>query len=502
MAQVQQGEKTVEEMARMFNKLNESGMLEKLLEEARKKKGEVNEDSKEVVNEEPKSEKIDGVLKIEQWSQSGDNIVKVMQLTSSEDFAKIYNAKDKDLFAFDILEAGKPCGIIIEKRIISSQKIHKNLPEITKIDLSQPNGIRVIKVEKGLDMELKKICLVAKVNEDLCQTMKFVTSIDKVPVQTCLVRNSDLETFSTIDFIHNLKKDSKDKFYVIDSWVMGDINEKVIISSTDIRNIRVSPADRSNDKAKDITITHAMMIDDNGLAVEKHVLAYNSALDPKQTSYCKAIRVGTALTDSSYPILINRTGSCRLRSPGCQHNKKGLLSTFILQDQSEYSAAHHQCVIDESVFDALTFITPKNKEPHKTEYNKIYHYHTNNKIEQILIITASQFEEINNNTNTKYKGACIMTYFNVTNSNISEEITLTHTNWMSEIPKLVPIFKFDIQEKSKWLKGYILNNAFGNLKKGDFTFESKPAVFMAVLLEGKYVDCLITKEQLEKITSA
>jgi hypothetical protein len=503
MAEIK-GEKSVEELAQIFKNLNDSGLLEKFLEEAQKKKGEAKTETKELVKELVKEEesKIEGVLKIELWKQNDGKNTKTVQLISSNDFTTIYNAKNQDLFAFDILEMGKQnedIFNIIEKPIIAAEKIHSALAEARKIDLSLPDGMRSIKVEKGLEPTLQLARTNITVNEKPCQIMKLLMLTDQFTQHLCLVQNSDLESFPKVDFVDDLKKDSSDKFCVINSWFSNDIGEKTLVSLSDINKIPIALADKRNERAHDIAITHAMDIDKNCVAREKHVIVHNPQLDPNGSRYNKAIRIGSAAVATAHPILINGKGFQLLLKGGCSFNKNELISTMTFKDEVEYTAAHATCVIEKSVFEGLTFISPKNKEPHKTEYNKIYHYHINNVISDMMIVTAAQIEEMKNNT--KYKSACMITFFLVKNNNISEELAITHTTWRDH-SIMLPMFKFDNQEKSKWLKGYMRRENFDTLKKGEFTFESKPAVFMTILLEGKHVDCFITKDQLEKINSA
>lgn len=493
-----QSEKSVDELAQMYEKLNTMGLLDQFLEKARssefkKVTEKVSEKVEEKVEEKVK-EKIVGVRKIEHWCQDKEKIIKAPYLISDNDFTAFYDVTDKDFIVFDVLEIASLKGDckINEKSIISSTDFYKNLKNKSKIDLNSETGIRSIKIETEIENLFLNTGRNINMNGNVCRTVRKIPLECITMGEICLVKESDFCSFPIVDLLSSFKKDTNEKFCVFDSWLFSsDPAEKVIIATADMPKMLTCATNQKKNENQYIVLTHVITIDEHHIATEKHVVVNNRHLLLDDTVYEKVRRIYSPSLIDSTLILINGSGFKRLKH-GCLLDNKKIIESMIFCDKAHYQGTHTMCAIDESIYQGLNYICPKNKKLNETEYNKITHYSPS--VLQKMLITAQQFNEIQKETNTVNVSACIITFFDVTNNNITEEIAVTHTSWKAS---LTTLFKLD--DKSEWVKVYMRNKDYSNISKEKFTFESQPATFITLFLQGTFVGCIVTDDQLAKI---
>lgn len=496
-----QGEKSVEEITKMFNKLNELGLLEKMLEEARLKKEaqSKNDDKKEATEEKPK-DNLSSVLKIEKWTGEKDAIIKTLMLIATEDYSKIYNMSAVAEFAYDILEKN---GIELNnKPIISSKDMFTGLSNQVLIDLECPQNIRVVKVEKSaielLTLSGKNI-LVNKIPNML---IRLVSQNDKNVNGTCLVKEADLKTFPQLG-----SKDCQHEnvtFYTIDSWFRSHAHsEKALISKDCAQKMPIYTCADKNDRPENIGIMSAIEISEK-VCIEKYVLVASVNANKNSVVYNIVKRVLSPAINSIYDAVVNMLHNTKnyLNDHKLQDGSDVML-TMMLRDDAKYQATHFDVVINKAVYESLNFVTPKNKELRPNDFNRIYNLSLNeaNLLTQMLI-TAEQYNLVAYGTNKTNIGACLIGFLYRNGNNITEEHVLTHTSWRDGAAIMTTVKILDAKDKSGWSTKYMRISDFDTAKKEKSTFEGQSATFMKIIIDGLMCNCLVTDNQLTNITMA
>uniref|UniRef100_A0A6C0C9G7 Uncharacterized protein n=1 Tax=viral metagenome TaxID=1070528 RepID=A0A6C0C9G7_9ZZZZ len=496
MAEVDQ--KTVDQLTQMYEKLSEAGILEQFIETARlneSKKMEEKKVDEKKVDEKKVDEKITSIRKIEHWYSDQDKTVKTPRLISAEDFKHFYEALDKDTIVFEVLEmcdtkSDSTTYKLNEKTVIAPAKFFSSLKDQTKIDTSSDTGIRRIKVEKGVESLFGGSTKNVIVNYNNCQMIKKMSGDFKSLGDICLVKNSDFESFPMIDMITGLEKDIKEKFCVFDYWLNCNSFEKVLVVASDVPKMKICDADKIYDKDTEFVLAHAITIDENFIGVEKHTIVSNKNLGQANGTFQKVKRIYSSSATDANTILVGNASFSRLHQEWSLAGKK--MSHVITLYNSVYGGAHFSCIVDKEIFDKLNVMCPKNNKLNENEFNLITHYSPTGI--QKMLITKSQLDEINKGSSGIYQNACVITFFNITDNNITEEIAVTHVSWRAQS---VSMFKLD--DESKLIQGYIQPKHYAKIKEEKFTFESKPTSISTVFFQGKFVECLVTEEQLARV---
>lgn len=504
-----QGEKSVEEITQMFNKLNELGLLEKMLEEARLKKEEhpkKDDNKKEEINEEKPKDDLSSVLKIEKWTGEKGAVTKTLMLISKEDYSKMYGAVETLEFVCHVLE--KNDQELHDKPVILSKEFYGGLSDQLLIEIGSPENLRTVKVEADALQLFTKIgtpILVNKISNTLIRT---VLESDKDTNRLCLVKATDLEKFPY--FEPTVSQNEDIPFLAIDSWFYGYVTiDNVVMSHVRAKKVPIYKSIHC-EKSETIGIMSAIEISKKECIVtEKYVLVSSCNVRKDSPTYNIVKRVSSPAVESMYDVVVNNARNSASYLPNHKlQDGSDIMLTMMLRDESTYNATHMDVVINKPVYDSLNVITSKNRELHATDFNRIYHLSlavssaTANPLIPMLI-TAGQYNQIVDNLKM-YVGACFIAFLRREDNNMTEEFVLTHTSWRDARGNsgVVPLKMLDANDKSKWSTKYMRKCDFDLDAKEKSTFDRQPATFMNIMIDGSMCNCLVTNDQLANITMA